>query len=148
MAVKRHRDHRNSYKGKHLTGAGLQFQRVSPLASRQEAWWWCAGRYGAGERAESSTFWSTGSRRLLGLAWAYETSKTTFTMKHFLQQRHTYSNKATPPNAFTAYGPNIQMYESMGAISIQTTTIRSHKSKDLTEESSEVNYPGYCCDNT
>ena len=26
IAVKRHQDHSNSYKGKHLTGAGLQFR--------------------------------------------------------------------------------------------------------------------------
>ena len=36
IAVKRHHDHSNSYKGKHLTGDGLLFQRFSPLSSRQE----------------------------------------------------------------------------------------------------------------
>jgi hypothetical protein len=30
--VKRHHDQGNSYKGKHLTGADLQFQRFSPLS--------------------------------------------------------------------------------------------------------------------
>jgi hypothetical protein len=52
--VKRHHDHDNSYKGKHLIGAGLQFQRFSPLSSWQEAWQ-DAGRHGAEEEAESST---------------------------------------------------------------------------------------------
>jgi len=35
MAVNRHHDQCNFYKG-HLTGAGLQVQRFSPLSSRQE----------------------------------------------------------------------------------------------------------------
>jgi|UPI0000F50270 hypothetical protein len=40
----------NSYKGKHLIGAGLEFQRYSPLLW-QEAWQHTS-RYGVGERAE------------------------------------------------------------------------------------------------
>ena len=78
IAVKRHYDHGNSYKGKHLIGAGLWFQRFSPLSS-----WWGAwqhvGRHGAGKVAESSTSWPTGSKRrlwaTLSIVWAYETSK-------------------------------------------------------------------------
>ena len=35
-------------------------------------------------------------------------------MAHFLQQGHTYSNKATPPNSVTPYKPMIQTHESMG----------------------------------
>ena len=38
IAVKRHHDHGNSYKGKHFTGASLQSQRFSPLLSWWEAW--------------------------------------------------------------------------------------------------------------
>jgi hypothetical protein len=34
-SVKRQYDHGNSYEGKHLTEAGLEFQRFSPLSS----WW-------------------------------------------------------------------------------------------------------------
>jgi hypothetical protein len=49
IAVKRHHDQANAYKGRYLTGAGLQFQRFSPLLS-----WQHAGRHGTG-RAESST---------------------------------------------------------------------------------------------
>jgi hypothetical protein len=37
IVVKRHHDRGNSYKGKYLTGAGLQFQRFSLLSSRQKA---------------------------------------------------------------------------------------------------------------
>jgi hypothetical protein len=54
IAVIRHHNHGNSYKGKHLTGVGLQFQRFSSLLSWWEAWQH-AGRHGAGEKAESST---------------------------------------------------------------------------------------------
>jgi hypothetical protein len=53
VAVKRHHYHGNSYKGKHLIGAGLQFQRFSPL-SCQEAWWH-TGRHNAGEVVDTST---------------------------------------------------------------------------------------------
>jgi hypothetical protein len=38
IALKRHCDHGNSYKGKHLIGACLQFQTFSPLLSWWEAW--------------------------------------------------------------------------------------------------------------
>ena len=34
--MNRHHDQGNSYKGQHLTGAGLQFQRFSPLKLWQE----------------------------------------------------------------------------------------------------------------
>ena len=47
IAVKRHHDQGNSYKGQHLIGAGLHFQTCSPLLSWQEAWQ-NPGRHGAG----------------------------------------------------------------------------------------------------
>ena len=47
IAVKRHHDRSNSYKG-HLIGAGLQFQSLSLLPSRQEAWQ-STGRHAAEE---------------------------------------------------------------------------------------------------
>ena len=55
ITVKRQHDQSNSYKGKHLIGSGLQFQRFSPLLSWQEV---CqpTGQHGALNRAESSTF--------------------------------------------------------------------------------------------
>jgi hypothetical protein len=59
IAVKRHHDHGNFYKGKHFIGVNLQFQRFSPLSSWWEAWQH-AGRHGTG--AENSTPWSEGSK--------------------------------------------------------------------------------------
>jgi hypothetical protein len=53
IAVKRHHDQGNPYRGKHLIGAGLQFQGFSPLSSWWDTWQH-AGRHGAG-RAVSST---------------------------------------------------------------------------------------------
>jgi hypothetical protein len=53
IAVKRHHDHNNSYKRKHLIEAGLQLQRFSPLLSWWEMWQ-STGRHSA-EGAESST---------------------------------------------------------------------------------------------
>jgi hypothetical protein len=74
IAVKRHHDRANSYKGKHLIGAGLQFQRVSPLASWLVVWWHTA-RHGAGEEAVSSTSGLAGSKKQIG--WVSETSQPT-----------------------------------------------------------------------
>jgi hypothetical protein len=34
--VNRHHDHDKSYKGQHLSGAGLQVQKFSPLSSKWE----------------------------------------------------------------------------------------------------------------
>ena len=64
--MRRHHEHRNSYKGKHLIGAGLQFQRFSPSS------WWHTGRPDAREVAESSTSASSGSTEIMRLAWAFE----------------------------------------------------------------------------
>jgi hypothetical protein len=36
IAVKRHHDQGNSYKGKYLIGAGLQFQMYSPFSSGKQ----------------------------------------------------------------------------------------------------------------
>jgi hypothetical protein len=44
---------KETHKRQHLIGAGLQFQRFSPLSSWQNAWQ-RPGRYGAGEGTESS----------------------------------------------------------------------------------------------
>jgi len=37
ISVKKYRVTSNSYKGRHFTGAGIQFQRFSPLSLQQEA---------------------------------------------------------------------------------------------------------------
>ena len=61
IAMKRHHDHGNSYKEKHLIGSGFQFHRFSPLSSWWEVWQ-CAGRYGVGEVAGSSSSGLAGSK--------------------------------------------------------------------------------------
>ena len=58
---------------------------------------------------------------LVGLE--HRTSKPTPIVMHFLQQGHTYSSKATPPNSVTSCGSSIQTCESVSAKSIQTTTL-------------------------
>jgi hypothetical protein len=47
IAVKKHHDHGNMYKGRCLIGDGFQFQMFSPLSIWQKAWQ-SAGRHGAG----------------------------------------------------------------------------------------------------
>lgn len=42
-------------------------------------------------------------------------------MIHFLQQSHTHSNEATPPNGATPNEPSIQTHGSVGAVPIHTT---------------------------
>jgi len=42
-----------------------------------------------------------------------------------LQQGHTNSNKATPPNSATPYGPSIYTHEGLGAIPTQNITYMS-----------------------
>jgi hypothetical protein len=64
IAVKRHRDHDNTYKKQYLIGVSLQFQTFSLLSLLWEAWQH-AGRHGTGEAAQSSTSGSTGSSRRL-----------------------------------------------------------------------------------
>jgi hypothetical protein len=86
IAVKRHHDQGNSYKGQHLIGAGLQVQRFSPLSSRWEAWQH-PGRHDAGEGAESTSC-SERNQKTNFHAARRRVSKPT-------PQRHTSSNKAT-----------------------------------------------------
>jgi hypothetical protein len=62
IAVMRHHDQGNYHKRQHLIGAGLQFQRFSPLSSRQEAWH-CSGRHGTGEGTERSVACSEGNQK-------------------------------------------------------------------------------------
>jgi hypothetical protein len=38
IVVKRHHDQGTSYKGQHLFGVGLHWQRLSPFSPWQEAW--------------------------------------------------------------------------------------------------------------
>lgn len=49
--MKRPHDHSNYYKGKHFIGAGLQFQRSSPL-NHGGKHGVCVDRHGAGDGAD------------------------------------------------------------------------------------------------
>ena len=120
MAVKRHYDHSNSYKEKHLIGVAYNFRGL--VYSYHGGTWWPAGKHGAGERCESSKSWSIGNSKWtgsLGIAWAQKTLKPTLTVTQFLQQGHTYSNQATPPNSANPY-------EFMGPIKSELQHYPSH----------------------
>ena len=112
IAVKRPYDQGNSYKGQHLIGAGFTGSEIrfiiikagSRAASRQA--WQYPGRHGPGE--ESSTYFSKGKQEKTAFEAAGTVSKPTLTVKHFLQQGHTYSNKAIPPNSSTPWTKHIQ----------------------------------------
>ena len=101
--MKRHNDQGNSYKGKHLIGAGLRFQRFSPLSSWQEAWQH-PGRHGTGEGAERSRSWSKLSQKeTLLCRQPVKDSHPCCTEPEYRRrpqnlptQWHTLSNKATP----------------------------------------------------
>jgi len=100
--VKRHHDHRSSYKGEHLIGAGLQVQRLSPLLSRQEAMQHL-GRHGAGGGAwVLHLVLKSNRRRLLPSKQLGRRSQSPS------PQWHTSSNKATPPNSATPWAKHIQ----------------------------------------
>ena len=94
IAMKRHHDQGNSYKGQHLIGAGFQFQRFYTLLSWQKAWHHL-GRHDAGEGAESSTSWSEGSRERVWLLCTGQ-SLSTRSPQSPPTQWHTSSNQATP----------------------------------------------------
>ena len=100
IAVKRHHDQGTSYNGQHLIGTGLRVQRSSPLSSRL-----LHGSVQAvsimlveprvlhlHKRKPGSDCFQAARRRV---------SKPTLTVTPFLQQGHTYLNKATPPNRAT-----------------------------------------------
>ena len=107
IAVKRHNDQGNSFKRKHLIGAGLQFQRFSPLSLGQEAWQY-PDSHGSGG-AESSTSCSKVNQEKTGShVVRRRISKPTPTVTHFHQQGHTYSNKSTPLNSATSWAKHIQ----------------------------------------
>lgn len=115
IIMKKHPEPRNSSKGKHLLGAGLQFQKLNPWSSWQEVLWH-AGRHGAGEEvAESSTSWSAGSRKkkTLGLEWAFWNLTD--------PQWHTFSHKAM---AFIPFkqGHTLVTFVPLGSMLIQSIT--------------------------
>ena len=83
----RHHDQSNSYKG-HLIGAGLQFQRFSPLPSQQKAWQ-CASRHGTGRAESSTSCFEVSHKEVLHQGGARA-------LGDLKGQVHTSSNKATP----------------------------------------------------
>jgi hypothetical protein len=106
--VKKHHGQSNSYKGKHFIGAGLQVQRFSPLSSR-----WEHGSIQSGMVLEEPRILHLDQKAAEGDSlphWVeleHRISKPTPTMMNFLQQGHTHSNKATPPNSATSHRPSI-----------------------------------------
>ena len=102
FAVKRHHDHNNSYKGKHLIGVPYCFRGLAHYHHGRT--WQHVGRQ-VGEASVCSTSWSTGNRK-----WScvytvpslnIEDLKVYPTVTYFLQQGHTYFYEATPPNSAT-----------------------------------------------
>lgn len=60
------------------------------------------------EKLSASTSWSQGSQeKTVSQAARRSVSKPTPTVMHFLQQGHTYLNKATLPNIAASHGPSI-----------------------------------------
>lgn len=76
LLLERDHDHGNCYKGKHLSGTDLEFQRLHPLLLCKKA---CqhADRHGDGEVDETSTSRSSDKRKreTLGLVSGFLISK-------------------------------------------------------------------------
>ena len=112
--VKRCHDSGNSYKGKHLIRGGLRFQRFSLLSWSNMAACWQTW-YQRGSQVpyiltcrQQEVFLETDS--ILSI---YKISKSASKVTYLLQQGHTYSKEATPPNSTTLFGN----------ILLQTTTL-------------------------
>ena len=94
IAVKKHHDQGNSYKGQHLIGATLQVQRFSPLSSRWENGSIQAGMAQAELRVlrlhSKAASGRLTSRQLGWGSYAYTHSDTPIpTRSHLFQQGHT-----------------------------------------------------------
>jgi hypothetical protein len=107
----------NSYKSIHLIGMVYSFRGLAHYEHGGKH-----GRYDAGG-PESSISKSAGIRRRLCITLGLKASKPTSSMTHFLQQVHTWANKAIPPNSATAYGASLQMHGFMVVTLSQTTTL-------------------------
>ena len=123
-------DHESSYKGKQLVGvAHLQFRDlVSPLSSQWRAWGH-AGRHHAPcflIRKQQEMVWV--------LHWGKLEQK-----RPQSPQWHTSSNKSTPPNSATPYGPSIQTHESMGPFLFKSPQAPKLTVLLLSKLSAEVN---------
>lgn len=108
--MKRHGDHRNSYQGLHVTGAGSQLSALVHVTMT-----------GSGVQADMvldkllssmSPFLGSRGECLANL------ERLSLTVTHFCQRGHTYSNKAAPPKRAALYGGQAVKCESMWAILI------------------------------
>ena len=82
-------------------------QKSSPLLSWQEAWQH-AGRRGPRKGAESSTTGKQQAEKVTQARLELTKLQSPPPVTHFLQQGHTYSNKAILPNSATPWGKHIQ----------------------------------------
>jgi hypothetical protein len=98
IAVKRHHDQGRIYKGQYLIGTALYFQRFHPLSS------WQQGSIQADRRWRSwefyILFWLKPGKTVSQVARRRVSSP--------FPQRHTSSNKATPPNSAIPWTKHIQ----------------------------------------
>ena len=97
--MRRHHDQGNSYNVKHLIGAGLQFQRFSPLSSWWEAWRHAASHGDTGAEVLHLHLKEEGD---CVPHWEY--------LEHIgaqslLPKGYISSNKALPPNSAAPYCP-------------------------------------------
>jgi hypothetical protein len=67
--------------------------------------WWPPGRHGAGDAESSSS--SEDKQEKTGFQGIRKRVSKLPKVTHFLQQGHTYSNKATPPNSATPWAKHI-----------------------------------------
>jgi hypothetical protein len=113
--VEGYHDQSNSSKVPYLIRAGLKVQRFSPLSSwhgsmkvnlvlEEPRVLHLDTKAAAGKWLQQVT-----NRRFSSILGRPEhrTSKPTPTVTPFLQQGHTHSNKATPPNSASSCGPSI-----------------------------------------
>jgi hypothetical protein len=81
--------------------------------------WKCPGKHGVG--AESSIFYSESKQKTGFQGIKMNVLKPMLTMTHFLQQGHTFSNKATHPNSATSWANHIQTVTAVYDINVQNT---------------------------
>lgn len=91
-----------------MGGAGLQFQKLSPLLS-----WWEHGSVQASMMLETEL-------RVLHLVCHTECALSNLRPPNPPPLGHASFNMVTPPISATPYGPTTQTHESMGAVPIQT----------------------------
>lgn len=115
IAVKRHYDHGNSYKGKHL----IQFQRFSPLSSWQQA---C---HPGGRHGNRGVLHQKARRRLSSTGFLEETIFCTGkNLRDLIVHLHSDTLLPTRPHLIVQFlWPRIQTHESLRATPIQTTTL-------------------------